>query len=56
MTGGLWGIATILGPLLLMAVIIWAVMRNRKANDNTVDRADRGAERLREEIEEDQTQ
>ncbi len=28
--GNLWGLATILGPLLLAVVIAWALMRNRK--------------------------
>ncbi len=28
--GNLWGIATIVGPLLLGAVILWAILRNRK--------------------------
>lgn len=28
--GNLWGVATILGPILLAAVILWALMRNRK--------------------------
>lgn len=28
--GNLWGVATILGPILLAAAILWALMRNRK--------------------------
>ncbi|WP_147414241.1 hypothetical protein [Sphingomonas gilva] len=29
MTGGLWGLLTILGPIVLAAVLIWAILRNR---------------------------
>ena len=27
--GGLWGVMTILGPILLAAVILWAILHNR---------------------------
>lgn len=27
--GGLWGIITILGPILLAAVLLWAILNNR---------------------------
>ena len=29
MAGGFWGIITIVGPILLLAVLVFAVMRNR---------------------------
>lgn len=29
--GGSWGIITIVAPLLLLAVLAWAVLRNRKS-------------------------
>ncbi len=28
---GLWGIATIVGPIVLLALFIWVIMRNRSA-------------------------
>ena len=36
-SGPLWGIITIVGPLLLIAVLAWAVLRNRSSR---VSRAD----------------
>lgn len=27
--GGLWGVMTILGPIILAAVILWAIFNNR---------------------------
>ena len=27
--GGLWGIITILGPIVLAAVLLWAILNNR---------------------------
>ncbi len=27
----LWGLATILGPIVLLALFIWVILRNRKA-------------------------
>ena len=52
MNGVLWSLVTIVGPLLLIAAIIWAVLRNR--NRANLGRAERGARELREEIEEDE--
>ncbi|WP_165938550.1 hypothetical protein [Parafrankia sp. BMG5.11] len=46
-------IATIVGPILMLAVIIWAYMRNKSASRSTTQRAERGARELREEIEHD---
>ena len=52
MNGVMWSLVTILGPLLLIAVIVWAVLTNR--NRAGVGQAERGARELREEIEEDE--
>ena len=51
MAGGIWSVALILGPLLLLALIIWAFLRNRGASRQTTERAERGAAELRDEIE-----
>ncbi|MDQ3139805.1 MAG: hypothetical protein M3Q15_03680 [Pseudomonadota bacterium] len=37
MGGGSWGIITIVGPLLLIAAIAWAALRNRKRPDTKGD-------------------
>lgn len=54
MTGWLWTLVTILGPLLLIAAIVWAYLRNRKPAPGEIARAERGARELREELEEDE--
>lgn len=46
----LWGVATIVGPILLLAVIVWAWASNRKAGAPSERQADAGAKQLREEI------
>ena len=51
MAGGFWSIALIIGPILLIAIIIWAFLRNRAASDRAIDRAERGAAELRDDIE-----
>ena len=28
--GGLWGVVTVLGPIVLAGVIVWAIFRNRR--------------------------
>lgn len=48
---GFWGIVVVVGPILLIAAIIYATLRNRKAKGATERRADLGAKRLREDIE-----
>ena len=53
MPGDIWGIVLIIGPLVLLGVIIWAWQRNRAAGPANVEQAERGAVRLREEIERD---
>ena len=37
--GGSWGIINIVGPLLLAAVLLWALLRNRKSKAD-VDRSE----------------
>ena len=40
--GGLnWSIMTIVGPLLLAGVILWALLRNRRATRSDIDRTER---------------
>jgi hypothetical protein len=51
MAGGFWSIALIIGPILLIALLIWAFLRNRGASPATTERAERGAAELRDEIE-----
>ena len=54
MTGWLWTLITIVGPLLLIAAIVWAWLRNRNPAPGEIARAEQGARELREEIEEDE--
>ena len=54
MTGWLWTLITILGPLLLIGAIVWATLRNRNARPGEIARAERGARELREELERDE--
>ncbi len=51
----LWSLATVLGPILLLVAIIYAWNRNRNARAGSVEEADRGAERLQDEIDRDQS-
>lgn len=50
--GGSWGILTIIGPLLLAAVLLWVLLRNRKARNRDVDRTEQGTRDLYREEEE----
>jgi hypothetical protein len=54
MSGWLWTLATILGPILLIGAIVWAYLRNRNPKPSEIARAERGARELRQEIEEDE--
>lgn len=47
---GLWSLITIVGPILLAAVLIFAYVRNRQQPKSEVDRSERGARELREQI------
>ncbi len=40
--GASWAIINIVGPLLLVVVLAWAFLRNRKAR-GTIDRTEQGA-------------
>ena len=46
-----WTILYIVGPLLLLAVIAWAILRNRRAK-TPPDRTERGARQVYDEAEE----
>ena len=54
MSASLWPIITVVGPILLLAALIWAFLRNRNAPRSTVTRAEQGAEDLRESINRDE--
>jgi len=41
MSGGFWSLLTVVGPLLLGAVILFALLRNRKQSSAEVDRTER---------------
>jgi len=46
-SGGLsWGIITIIGPLILAVVILWAILRNRKSSRRDVERTERATHDL----------
>ena len=42
----LWPIITVAGPILLVIVVLWAMMRNRAAGRSNEARADEGARRV----------
>ena len=45
--GGSWGIVTIVGPVLLALVLLWALLRNRKrSRPSDVDRTERATRDL----------
>ena len=44
--------ATVLGPIFLLAVIVYAWARNRKTRNSVDRKAERGARELREELSE----
>lgn len=46
--GNLWSLATILGPILLAAAIIWAIMRNRRQSPAEIERSERAVHELRD--------
>ena len=45
-------IATVLGPIVLLAALVYAWLRNRKAPKSVDRAAERGARELREEVSE----
>jgi hypothetical protein len=50
--GGNWAIVNIVGPLLLAAVLLWVLLRNRKSRNRDVDRTEQGTRDLYREEEE----
>jgi hypothetical protein len=54
MTGWMWILINFVGPFLLLAVIVWAYLRNRRSSPGEIERSERGARELREEIERDE--
>ena len=49
-SGGLWAIMNIVGPLLLAAVLLWALLRNRKkSRPSDVERSERATHDLYDE-------
>ena len=50
--GGNWAIVNIVGPLLLAAVLLWVLLRNRKTRRSDVDRSEQATRDLYREEEE----
>jgi hypothetical protein len=50
--GGNWAIINIVGPLLLAAALLWALLRNRKSSRSDVDRTEQATRDLYREEEE----
>jgi len=50
--GGSWGIINIVGPLLLAAVLLWVLLRNRKSGKRDADRTEQATRDLYREEEE----
>ena len=48
--GSIWTLITIVGPILLIAAIIYAWKRNRDGGARNLREAERGAQRLQEDI------
>ena len=52
----LYSLVTILGPILLIGIVLWAYIRNKQsASRREIAKAERGARELRRDIEEEQT-
>ena len=50
----LWGLMNIVGPLILLGLLIWVVMRSRRSKNQTTDttaQTERATDRLYEEEE-----
>jgi hypothetical protein len=50
--GGNWAIINIVGPLLLAAVLLWVLLRNRKTRRSDIDRSEQATRDLYREEEE----
>ena len=46
----LWSLLTVVGPILLAAVLLWAVLRNRASSPREVERTEHAAHDLRDRI------
>lgn len=51
--GGFWGAATVIGPILFVAVLAWVIYRNRAAPDSNLRIAEDSAREVREEMTEE---
>jgi hypothetical protein len=46
-TGALsWSLLTIVGPLLIFIVVLWAVLKNRKSKPEDIERTERATREL----------
>ncbi len=50
--GGNWAILNIVGPLLLAAILLWALLRNRRSRRGDTDRTEQATRDLYREEEE----
>jgi hypothetical protein len=41
-----WSLLTIVGPILLFLVLLWAVLRNRKPKQEDIERTERATKEL----------
>jgi hypothetical protein len=41
-----WALMTILGPIILGAVVLWSLMRNRKSSKQDIDRTEQATHDL----------
>jgi hypothetical protein len=53
MNGVMWALINIVGPLLLLAALVWVFLRNRGRPRSEIAEAERGAVKLREELQRD---
>ena len=51
---GLWPIITVVGPVLLIGVVVWLTLRNRRARPGEIARAEQGARDLRADLAQDE--
>jgi len=49
----MWFFTVVVGPVLLLAAITWAILRSRKATGSEEARMDAATRRLREDIKQD---
>ncbi|NJC34900.1 hypothetical protein GGR88_002414 [Sphingomonas jejuensis] len=46
----LWSLLTVVGPILLLAALLWAIMRNRASGPREIERTEHAAHDLRDRI------